>query len=292
MMENREKKSIGPAPDIVSYNAALKCYRRHPTAEGWKDSLELLKRMKARGVKPESLTYSILMNIGRKAGHLEEASNLIHVILAEGNKPHLVTFNSLAMAYISEHQYEKALEIMETLRKERVTYDRRAYELYFKSLAGTKRDEELHRTAWALFEKHLPFSRDALDMMISSMVYVGRVDEAMEIMSNIYKEKGVRPTLQTFTECFLAAGYATNVQAAVSLRREMDKWKLKPAPDTYSLIVKLCLRGKDPQTGLMMIETMCKDGIPMDLFMYNLQLKMLYSTGEADACRATIDEMK
>lgn len=281
----------GITPDVISYNATLSSLLRDPSTEGWGTALGLLNRMKSRGIQPESRTYSILMKLSRKAGHIEEAAKLIPILLREGKTPDVIAFNSLAMAHVSQQNYEKALEIMEVLLRKRAQLDRRSYEVYFRGLAGMNRDKDLHREAWKLFGKNLPFSPEALDLMISSMVYVGRIDKAMEIMSRIHKEKAIKPTMHTFSECLTAASYATNVPAAVRLRQEMKKWDLTPTRDVYLTIIKLCLRAKDHKAGLMILETMRQDAIPFNLYFYNVKMKFLLHDRQSDACRAVPDEM-
>lgn len=261
--------------------------------EVWLQTLALFKDLEnTEGGAPNLMAFNIMMDIGCKTGHVDDARSLVlPAMKRHACEPDRVTYNTLAQGYLRGRRYEEALKICRESRVGPVNlgWDSHTYGVMLKALAGLKKDDEMKGLFWermnALREgkanerasqrtglpdsdgRHFQDSKRSgiqklLEEILSAMVYVGRVDDGVLLIRELENQisgpqkKNALYLLgaDSFERSVQFCKSTRDLEGALRLLEELERRGERPSAAACFAVMRLCSIKQAWQTGLDVVE--------------------------------------
>ncbi|KAJ3094177.1 hypothetical protein HK100_006249, partial [Physocladia obscura] len=173
--------------DVLTYTALI---TGHIRASRLEHAIELLNRMKSKGIKPETGTFnSIIQGLG-KAGRLEAAQEFITVMERENCLPDAYTFNSLMHLLLKRSRWTEARDILKRMEARKIPWTVTTFNIWIN--AHIRREGGNVKEAGRLFDvmQKAPYffrpSADTYDAQLYYHVMQKDWDEAEKLLQEVY----------------------------------------------------------------------------------------------------------
>jgi len=171
----------------------------------------LLEDMKAAtpSVEPDIVTYSTIVKGFCNAGNLDQALLVLDDMKASGkHAPDEVMYNSLLGGCAKEHRPDEAVQLLNDMRKYKVTP-----------------------------------SNYTLSMLVKLMGRCRRINQAFTMLDDISKEYGLKINIQVYTCLIQGCFNAGQASKAIALLEKITREGLVPDSMTYTVLVRGCVQG-------------------------------------------------
>ena len=111
-------RSRGLVPNEITYSSVINACAK---GDQWQRALDLLEEMRSRGLVPDEITYNSVINACAKGDQWQRALNLFDRMRFCNLTPNLVTYDAALNACAIGRQPERALSLFESLQQERLT---------------------------------------------------------------------------------------------------------------------------------------------------------------------------
>ncbi|KAK1420214.1 hypothetical protein QVD17_21624 [Tagetes erecta] len=232
-----------------------------------------LKEMKEKDIKPDIVTYGMVVNHLCKCRRVDEALDMVKR-MKEGNdgislKPDVILYNTLIDGLCKVGRQEEGLTLMKQMESEDncvpnvITYN--------CLIDGFCKSGEIERSQ-ELFDQMNNEGVNpnviTVNTLVDGMCRHGRISNAMEFFRKMQDEKGIKGNVVTYSTLISAFCNVNNIEKAMSLFDEMESIGSPDAVAYYSLISGLTLAGR-PDDASSIASKMKKAGFRMDLVSYN-----------------------
>lgn len=222
-------------PDIVTFGMLVNHLCKSRRVD---DALDMLKKMKEGSdgisIKPDVILYNTLIDGLCKVGRQEEGFSLMEQMKQEHNyAPNVITYNCLIDGFCKSGEIERAQDLFDQMNKEGVVPN-----------------------------------VITVNTLVDGMCKHGRISNAMEFFRKMQEEKGIKGNAVTFSTLISAFCNVNNIDKAMRLFDEMESLGSPDAVAYYSLISGLTLAGRPDDAGFI-ASKMKKAGFLMDLVTYN-----------------------
>lgn len=231
-------KSRGLNPDLYIYNLLIKASERmNDIKTGLRHHEEMIKEAK---IQPNMKTYNALIRLCGRNGLFKESLELFEELTRTGNRPSLLTFNSLLSSSVRAQQPEKAFELFEKMTDfYRITPNSLVYTSLIRACVQTR---DLTKALELLEEmKHRRLEMDV--MVYSVLIQVcGSSKDAKTALMLLHEmlSKRIQPneiTKKAFIQtCFLNPADSESFQIIEDLKR----CGLYIEPDVYRILIRNC----------------------------------------------------
>ncbi|RDX76359.1 Pentatricopeptide repeat-containing protein, chloroplastic, partial [Mucuna pruriens] len=239
--------------EVIVYNVTLNLFKKSRDFEG---AEKLFDEMLQRGVKPNNITFSTMVNCASLSGLPNKAVEWFEKMSGFGCEPDGITCSAMVYAYARTNNVDKALNL----------YDRAKAE------------------NWCL--DVVTFS--ALIKMYSM---AGNYDQCLTIYQEM-KILGVKPNVATYNTLFGAMLRAKKHRQAKTIYKEMKSNGVSPDFITYASLLGVYTRAQCSEDALGVYKEMKGNGIDMTADLYNKVLAMCADVGYIDKAVEIFYEMK
>ncbi|KAK7412738.1 hypothetical protein VNO78_04326 [Psophocarpus tetragonolobus] len=249
------RDKIKPATDkeVVLYNVTLKVFRKSRDFDG---AEKLFDEMLQRGVKPDNITFSTLINSARMCALPDKAVEWFEKMPSFGCEPDSITCSAMVYAYAQTNNVDMAL----------ILYDRAKAENWSLDAA----------TFSALIKMH---------------GLLGKYDECLRIFQEM-KVMGVRPTVVTYNTLLGGLFKAKNPWQAKTIYKEMISNGVLPDYITYATLLRIYAGAQYSKDALCVYKEMKGRGMDMNVDLYNRLLAMCADAGCIDEAVEIFEDMK
>ncbi|KAJ8529232.1 hypothetical protein K7X08_036067 [Anisodus acutangulus] len=285
---------LGGQVEASSFNALLSGLGRERDFQ--KMNL-LMNEMKEKEIKPDVVTFGILINHLCKSYKIDEALQVFEKMggsECDGIlvKPDLVLYNTLIDGLCKVGKQEEGFKLMEKMRLES------GYEpntvTYNCLIDGFCRAGEIERS-YELFDQ---MKKDGvvpnvitLNTLLDGMCKHGRVSTAMGLLAEM-QEKGLKGNSITYTILITSFCSVNNIDRAMSLFNEMSENRCSPdAKVYYSLILGLC-QARRMDDALCVASKAKEAGFGLDIICYNALIGGLCRKNKIDEAHKTLKDME
>ncbi|CAI9292121.1 unnamed protein product [Lactuca saligna] len=230
-----EMKENNIKPDIVTFGMLVNHLCKAHRVD---DALDMLKKMKEGSdgisIKPDVILYNTVIDGLCKVGRQAEGFLLMEQMKSEHNcAPNVVTYNCLIDGFCKSGEIERAHELFDQMDKENVAPN-----------------------------------VITMNTLVDGMCKNGRISNAMEFFRKMQEEKGIKGNAVTYSTLISAFCNVNNMDRAMRLFDEMESLGSPDALAYYSLISGLTLAGR-PDDAAFIASKMKKSGFLPDLLTYN-----------------------
>merc|ERR1719324_2133272 len=145
------RKQTSLQPDEIMYNSLLDGCAQHSL---YTEGMQVFDEMVQDGVRPSNFTLSILVKLMNRTRKVDQAFSIVQEMSQKyGIKPNVHVYTNLIQACVSNRRHDRALSVLQTMVKERVQPDQKAYGVLIRASVFQNQMEQaaaLLRTALGL----------------------------------------------------------------------------------------------------------------------------------------------
>lgn len=246
------------------------------------------------GLAPPLSSYSRVMKGLGEGGREDEALELLKNMRARGIKPDVWCSNYALMACARSGGREGGMDVRQVL-DEMEEGDRSAftYSLVIEGLGKAGRWEEATKVLHEMKRKGVWPSVGCYSSAINALGKAGRAREALELLEEMKeevgegeREGGVRPNAVVYTAAIDACARKGMVEEAVGLLREMEGGReggaLPPNPVAYGCAINACARAREGRKAVRLLREMQEKGLEVTEVHYGAAINGLNLSEEDD----------
>uniref|UniRef100_A0A7N0T5N1 Pentatricopeptide repeat-containing protein n=1 Tax=Kalanchoe fedtschenkoi TaxID=63787 RepID=A0A7N0T5N1_KALFE len=218
--------------DQEMYNCVINCCSQALPVD---DLSRLFDEMLDSGFTPNTITYSVMINVYGKSGLFKKARRAFWLAQKQGLVD-IITYNTMIGAYGKNKQLNRIRSTIRKMQFHGFTVSLEAYNCMLDAY-GKKGQIENFRTVL----KHMKDANCASDhytynIMINIYGEQGWIEEVAGVLTEL-KESGLKPDLYSYNTLIKAYGIAGMVEDAVALLKEMRENGIQPDRITFSNLI-------------------------------------------------------
>ncbi|KAK7332429.1 hypothetical protein VNO80_29181 [Phaseolus coccineus] len=246
---------IKPAGDteLVLYNVTLKAFRKSRDFEG---AEKLFDEMIQRGVKPDNITFSTLINSARMCALPNKAVEWFEKVRSFGCEPDAMVYSAMVSAYAQTNNVDMALSLYDRAKAEKWSLDASTFSSLIK----------MHGVS-------------------------GNYDEGLRIFQEM-KVLGVKPNVVTYNTLLGGLFRSKRSWQAKNIYKEMVTDGVSPDFITYSTLLRIYAGAQYSDDAFGIYEEMKGHGMDMSVDLYNRLLAMCADVGCIDEAVEIFEDMK
>ncbi|KAK7303414.1 hypothetical protein RJT34_14320 [Clitoria ternatea] len=238
---------------VILYNVTLKVFRKYRNFEG---AEKLFDEMLQRGVKPDNITFSTVINCARMSGLPQKAVELFEKMPGFGCEPDGITCSAMVYAYAVTDNFDMALNLYARAKAEK----------------------------WRL--EAVTFSA-----LIKMFGVLRNYDECLNVYYEM-KVRGMKPNVVTYNTLLGGMLRAEKPWQAKIIHKEMKSYEVSPDLITYAYLLRIYAKGQYSDDALGVYEEMKGNKMNLSVDLYNVLLAMCADAGCIDEAVEIFEDMK
>ncbi|KAL2341397.1 hypothetical protein Fmac_009337 [Flemingia macrophylla] len=239
--------------EVVFYNITLKAFRKSRDFEGAEN---LFDEMLQRGVKPDNIAFSTLINSSRMCALPNKAVEWFEKMPSFGCVPDAITCSAMVYAYARTNNVDMALSLYERAKAENWSLDAVTFSVLIK----------MHGV-------------------------LGNYDESLRVFREM-KIFGVKPNVATYNTVLGGLFKARRPWQAKDVYKEMISNGVSPDFRTYATLLRIYAAAQYNRDALGVYKEMKENGMDIGLDLYNRLLDMCADAGCIDEAVEIFEDMK
>ncbi|GKD14731.1 pentatricopeptide repeat-containing protein [Tanacetum coccineum] len=208
------------------------------------EALVLFKNMMSRGIRPNTITFNVIIDGFGKSGNINSLLNMYEKMLEFGCRPDVITFTSILDGYCRIGDLHKGLEIWDEINRRN------------------------------LYPNIYTFS-----ILINTLCKEGRFIEARDLLRQLKQRGDIVPKAFIYNPVIDGFCKAGNVDEANLIVTQMEENKCKPDKLTFTiLIIGHCAKGRMVEA-ISLFDKMMIVGCDPDLVTVNSLVSRLLKAG-------------
>ncbi|KAL6179161.1 hypothetical protein ACLB2K_050677 [Fragaria x ananassa] len=283
----------GDAVEAAPCNALLSALGR---GNEFKRMRELMAKMEEMGIKPNVITFGILINrlcksrrIGAAMEVFEKLSGGVNGVSAE---PDVVIYNTLIDGLCKVGRQEEGLRLMEKMRSQSgcapntVTYN--ILIDGFNKVGDIEKGRELFDK---MKEEGIPMNVSTLNTMLDGLSRCGRLNTALEFFNEM-ERKGLKGNAVTYTILITSFCNVTNICKAMELFDQMLSSGCPTDAKVYYCLISGLSQAGRMEDASFVVSKLKEAGFSMDIVSYNVMIRGFSSKNRPDKIHEMIEEME
>mmetsp|Transcript_96431 Transcript_96431/g.176585 ORF Transcript_96431/g.176585 Transcript_96431/m.176585 type:complete len:1064 (+) Transcript_96431:146-3337(+) len=222
---------------------------------------ELMRRMQAADVA-DAVSYNTLIKAHLRNEYFDRARNLMDTMRKAGCTPNHVTFNELINALVrsdKESRRAQVWEVVEEMKKNGVQPNRITCSILLKSLKAKSSHTDVMRTMDLTGNMEEPMDEVLLSSVVEACVRIGKPSLLTQKLEE-FRTGGISVTgAHTFGSLIKAYGYAKDIAGAWRCWKEMRSHHIKPTSITIGCMVEAVVSNGDADGGYELICQLLED---------------------------------
>lgn len=223
-------------PTIISWNHVMGTFCRVGDVDG---ALSWFKKLGEAGLKPNSHSYALLMQMFGKRSDLEAVVELLRESELNEISPSIAMINAIVLAQIKNGQLVNAKKLIEdSLQTDAVGRRTKMWNFLINAYAQVGDLEEVTRTYRRMRNFDVPPDEITFSLLMQSLAVRKFPDAAAKILKTVMPRAGLRPSAIHYAVVmggYLATKEYYNIFA---LYRQMLENNIKPGHSTQNLVLR------------------------------------------------------
>ncbi|GJT64622.1 pentatricopeptide repeat-containing protein, partial [Tanacetum coccineum] len=299
----KELKLKGFLPAVETYGAMINGFYKDGNFgiverlmnEVWrgkvKEAEQLIEQAARRGLRPNKLSYTPLLNAYCRQNDTDKALDLFVKMIDSGEKPDLLTYQSLIHGIVVLGEVETAVIILEKMTERGVFPDAGVYNVLISGLCKKGKLPAARNMLSKMLDQDIPPDRFIYATLIDGFVRNEELDEAKKLFEHAI-QKGVKLDVVGYNA--IIKGYCKNgkLNDAVSCVNTMIKARIFPDEFTYSTIIDGYVKQHDMDGALGIFSQMVKQNCKPNVVTYTSLINGFCQKGDTISAEKFLKEMK
>ncbi|KAK6149140.1 hypothetical protein DH2020_016665 [Rehmannia glutinosa] len=317
----REMEQAGLQPNVVSIGTLLaacgRCCQKLYECREYEKALALYRRMREKRVKPDSVTYNVLisgcckmskysealeflvemkdMKIPlSKEGQLAEAELLFNMMKMDGLRPDVIAYTSMLHTYSTAEHWEKAFAVFQEMELNDVQPDSVACAALMRTFNRGSQPGKILLLAEFMREKKIPFI-DAVFFEMVSACSILRDWKTLTDVIHMMETSLPHISVGTLNHLLHSFGKLGKIDTMMKLFLKIVASGAEVDSTTYTVLLKNLLAAGYWRKYIEVMQWMEDAGVPPSAHMYNSILYFAQTsagTENATAIRERIESLK
>lgn len=229
-------RAQGMEPDTFTYNAVFSA-----CCAGGKDldlCEQLFSTMKSLSAGVDAITYNTLLKSYVQAKRLDKAFRLVNEMESEAFSPTEVTFGTLLDACINDGSMDRAQEVFQKMKAANCEMNTVLYTTMIKGFVKMNKLDEVLFTFKEMQSQGVEADGVTYSLVLKALCAGGQLEAALDLFNSICAE-GHKPDEIIFNNLLSGCVTCKNVALGERILHDMVKLGIKPTCATFSTLIKL-----------------------------------------------------
>ncbi|KAL2245852.1 UNVERIFIED_CONTAM: Pentatricopeptide repeat-containing protein [Sesamum indicum] len=271
-------------PDQKMFHMMIYMYKK---AGSYDKARKLFAVMPERGVQQTTVTYNSLMSF---ENNYKEVANIFDQMQRAGVRPDVVSYALLINAYGKARREEEALAVFEEMLDAGVRPTQKAYNILLDAFAISGMVEQARLVFKSMRRDRCSPDLCSYTTMLSAYVNSSDMDGAEKFFKRI-KQDGFEPNVVTHGTLIKGYAKANNLEKMMEKYEDMRVNGIKANPTILTTIMDAFGRNKDFGSAVVWFNEMVSNGIPPDQKAKNILLSLAKTLEEQTEAKQLIDNL-
>ncbi|KAK4492852.1 hypothetical protein RD792_000177 [Penstemon davidsonii] len=268
-----DKETSPLKPDQKMFHMMIYMYKK---AGNYEKARKLFAMMPERGVQQTTVTYNSLMSFENS---YKEVSNIYDQMQRSGIKPDVVTYALLINAYGKARREEEALAVFEEMLDAGVRPTQKSYNILLDAFAISGMVEQARVVFKSMRRDRCTPDLCSYTTMLSAYVNASDMDGAEKFFKRI-KQDGFEPNIITHGTLIKGYAKANNLEKMMEKYEDMRVHGIKANPTIFTTIMDAFGKNKDFGSAVIWYNEMISSGVTPDQKAKNILLSLAKTTEE------------
>ncbi|XP_042456081.1 pentatricopeptide repeat-containing protein At3g61520, mitochondrial-like [Zingiber officinale] len=287
-----EMKSFGVRPDVVTFGILITCLCKSRRID---DALDVLDAMSSpdSGVTPGTIIFNTVIAGLCKAGRLQDGLSLLdRMKSSHACDPDSVTYTSLINAFCKAAELDKAHELLTRMEKERVAVDVVILNTFIYRMCR----HGMIGSALNFFRKkkvewpEVKGNAFTYTVLIGAFLHSNNVGWATTLFDEMIKE-GVSPNSVTYSTLICGLTQVGKLDDAYSNVSLMRKNGFRVDIKSYNILISGFCKKKRLDKALEIHDEICEAGLRPDIFTYTSLIDAFCKAGDFSKAGKFLNKM-
>lgn len=252
--------------------------KAYSSRKRWENLIAIWDLMKTRNVRPDLVSYGVMIDGFAKAGNWQEVKHLWTSMLKSGCKPNTTLFTSLMHSLATGGQLEAAWEIYLRMRGWGMKLDIVTYTSLIHAFLKLGRDEKTLITAEHMRESNIQPNVHFCSAIIDGLAKRQKVDAAYDLLQDM-RSHGFKPTVHSYTALIDGYGKLGDMEKAEKLTDCMAEDQVLPNVVTFTSLAAGYLNVRKWEKAKAVLEAMAICGIKPNIITCTILLSAFVREG-------------
>ncbi|KAG2582143.1 hypothetical protein PVAP13_6KG089500 [Panicum virgatum] len=274
----RRMQASGPEPSPVTYQIILKSLVEGDKYKEAEAIFEDLLNEKRASFKPDQKMFHMMIYMYKKSGdyaqaHYKEVSSIYDQMQRAGLKPDVVSYSLLIKAYGKARREEEALAVFEEMLDAGVRPTRKSYNILLDAFAISGLVDEANTVFKAMRRHRVEPDLCSYTTMVLAYVNASDMNGAEKFFRRI-KEDGLKPNVVVYGTLMKGYSKLNNVEKVMRVYERMRIQGVEPNQTIYTTIMDVHGRNSDFGNAVIWFKEMEARGYPPDQKAKNILLSL------------------
>ncbi|XP_010692816.1 pentatricopeptide repeat-containing protein At1g76280 isoform X4 [Beta vulgaris subsp. vulgaris] len=294
-----QMENLGLEPSPHTYDGLVKAVVSH---RGIDDTMELLKVMQSKNLKPYDSTLSTLSICCSKALHLDLAEALLNQISAS---PYARPYNAFFEACDMMDQPERAVKMFAKMKERKIKPDITTYELLFSLFGNVNAPYEegnllshadvikrIDTIEMDMLRNEIHHSQRSINNLLKALGLEGMVQELLKYLRRAESQFSVSNFLETdiYNTVLHSLVQAKENHKTADMFRNMKLHRIRPDAATYNIMIDCCSNIRCFKSACALVSMMLRDGFSPQTLTYTALIKILLEYDAFDDALDLLDQ--
>ncbi|KAL0400036.1 UNVERIFIED_CONTAM: Pentatricopeptide repeat-containing protein [Sesamum radiatum] len=285
IFETLLREEVSPLkPDQKMFHMMIYMYKK---AGSYDKARKLFAVMPERGVQQTTVTYNSLMSF---ENNYKEVANIFDQMQRAGVRPDVVSYALLINAYGKARREEEALAVFEEMLDAGVRPTQKAYNILLDAFAISGMVEQARIVFKSMRRDRCSPDLCSYTTMLSAYVNASDMDGAEKFFKRI-KLDGFEPNVVTHGTLIKGYAKADNLEKMMEKYENMRVNGIKANPTILTTIMDAFGRNKDFGSAVIWFNEMVSNGIPPDQKAKNILLSLAKTAEEQTEAKQLIENL-
>lgn len=204
----------------------------------YKEVSKIYDQMQRAGLRPDVVSYALLINAYGKARREEEALAVFEEMLDAGVRPTHKAYNILLDAFAISGMVEQARTVFKCMRRDRCTPDICSYTTMLSAYVNASDMEGAEKFFRRLKQDGFKPNVVTYGTLIKGYAKVNNLEKMMEIYEHM-RGSGIKANQTIFTTIMDAYGKNRDFDSAVVWYKELESWGFSPDQKAKNILLSL-----------------------------------------------------
>ncbi|KAH7654322.1 TPR-like protein [Dioscorea alata] len=270
-------------PDQKMFHMMIYMYKK---AGNYDKARKIFGQMADRGISQSTVTFNSLMSF--ETGY-KEVSNIYDQMQRAGLRPDVVSYALLIKAYGNARREDEALAVFEEMLDAGVRPTRQAYNILLDAFARCGMVEEAKTVFKSMRRDRCNPDLCSYATMLSAYVNASNMEDAEKFFKRL-KDDGLQPNVVTYGT--LMKGYAkeNDLEKVMQVYERMRMEGIEANQTIFTTIMDAHGKNSDFGSAVIWFKEMCSRGLPPDQKAKNILLSLAKAPEEQAEARVLVGE--
>jgi len=230
---------IGVRPNAVIYTSMIRGYAQ---AKKPHKALEMYQRMRTEGIEATAVTFNSVLDIlVRQLADPAQLQEIVDDMHRSSVKPDVVTYSILIKASCNAGQVDNALALFRRLRGEGLAFDEVAFNTLLLACSKAEQLVEAEEILGEMRAIGMAPTHVTISILVKMYGKAKMLDKAIELSQFVEKEYGMKPNLHVYTCLIQACVRNKQIRRSWEVFGGMLCSQTPPDAITYGTVIQGCV---------------------------------------------------